>query len=331
MVLQSFAIGLALVGLSTPVASAHILQNMGLEEQLDVIPNLRDAQPIADQEVQRMAIDMSLADCETLNALDESVKESFLVSQMFLQRKGALSFIVGPKCTFAGPFKKIAEISDPTLTLTSNKEDMYYLTEMHAILVSHRQRDTIAYGMFYHGDDDPVNFFLEHRTDAKRAADLARLFLETVGFDSLSTQSDKRSSLRIITFSESSAATVAAQSSLAQATTSVASAVSVAGQATTSSAAAVFSTPFSEGSTVGTESSAVEGQTSSDGTVSSIRNIEPEPIGPEAPPPETGSSLMLWIALLLFVVITVILIIAYRKMRASPESDDEQPVEDSEG
>jgi len=137
--------------------------------------------PIADRETQHMALEMETADCEKLEALNDEVKHIFMLVNIFMQRPGSLSKIVGPDCKFLGPAETIATIADDSLTLTGRNETLYYLPEMNAFLVSDKERNTIAYGLLREDkESDPLTYFLEHRNDAERSADIAKAFALTI-------------------------------------------------------------------------------------------------------------------------------------------------------
>ena len=170
-------------GLLCPLqVSAHILLNMGLQEpdpNKPAIPEQYTAEPIADQETQQMAMDMTNADCSKLEALDHDVKHAFLVTTTFLQTPGSLSKIIGPDCQFLGTVEKIAAITDDSLTLDTAREILYYIPDMNALIVSHMEHDSIAYGLFLN-EEDPLEYFLENREEAERSASFAKSYAKIV-------------------------------------------------------------------------------------------------------------------------------------------------------
>lgn len=178
---------LIVVGLLSPTNTfAHISLNMGLEEpdpNMPAIPQEYTDLPIADAATQRMALEMETADCEKLNALNDEVKHAFMLVNIFMQRPGSLSKIIGPDCQFLGEVEEIAAIEDDSLTLTGRREMLYYLPDMNVIFVSHKEKDSIAYGFLREDDEtpDPLEYFLEHRADAMRSADTAKSLSITIG------------------------------------------------------------------------------------------------------------------------------------------------------
>ena len=137
--------------------------------------------PITDNNIQRMALEMESADCDTLLSLDNHTKYTFLLAIMYLQREGSLSRIVGPDCAFLGDTEEIAAIDDDTLTISSDREILYFVPLFDVLLVSHTGRNAIAYGMFIEGNGTPLNYFLNSRDEAARSAAIARSFRNTVG------------------------------------------------------------------------------------------------------------------------------------------------------
>lgn len=139
--------------------------------------------PTTDISIQRMAFDMTHADCDKLLALPAETKRIFLLSALFLQREGSLRKIVGPDCAFLGDTKKIAAIDDESLTIGESREVLYLLPDYNVLFVSNEKENTIAYGLFMDEDtkDDPLQFFLKNRSSAEQSAALARTFYETVG------------------------------------------------------------------------------------------------------------------------------------------------------
>ncbi len=170
-----FNVSIALVLLcSTTGVSAHVLENLG---NAPIRMNVSKTTPvIPDPEMQRMALDMEHAECKKLLALDERTRGIFLVFNLFLPRKGALKSIVGPDCMFLGNAVKIATIKDPALTMGGATESLYFLPDMHALIVSHTADNSIAYGMFFHENVDPLAYFLARRKTAEKSAALARTF-----------------------------------------------------------------------------------------------------------------------------------------------------------
>ncbi|MDA1292974.1 MAG: hypothetical protein O3A81_04315 [bacterium] len=166
-------------------ASAHVLLNMGEQEpdpNMPAIPQEKTGEPMADFETQQMALDMQHADCEKLLTLNHEVKHAFLLTTLFLQRPGSLSKIVGPDCTFLGEAIELALITDNTLTLGNTREILYHLPEMEVLIVSHREKDTVAYGLFIEKDTElqPVEYFLKHREEAERSAAIAKSYAKSV-------------------------------------------------------------------------------------------------------------------------------------------------------
>ncbi len=300
------------------MAQAHVLENMGLAEPLDPLPPVRNLDPIASQEIQRMAIDIESADCEMLSNLDEDVREAFFITQLFLQRPGSLSRIVGPKCQFLGPSRKIAEVSDPALVLGNTRESMYYLDDMHAIIVTHQERDAIAYGMFYHGED-PITHFLDHRQEAERDAASAKLFLETSQELEVRVGQSPASQRSIISFS--SASSVVSTTSSSDTDTSQLTTPPTTGTAQSSVSPGGVTT----GETRSSAAMVSSGTSATLGTSSDVPNITP--IGPEPPPQQQRNSLMLWYALGAFVVLVIALIIGYKMLKKHannvPDSNEE--------
>lgn len=176
-------------------ASAHILENMGYgTKDMPPAPKFYTGQPIADEQTQRMALDIERTSCEDLLTLDEPVKEAFLLLHMFIQRPGSLSRLVGPDCEYMGPAQEIAAISDPSLTVSGRGESLYYLPEAHVLLVSNKEENSVAYGMFYHGEE-PIQHFINHRHDAEQSAELAKVFTSNAPRFAATTSATSRISL----------------------------------------------------------------------------------------------------------------------------------------
>ncbi|MCB9808678.1 hypothetical protein H6770_05510 [Candidatus Peribacteria bacterium] len=217
-ILAFLALGAML--LAPSMSFANFEQQMGLKEFGSPVPALHTTAPLADEHIQRMALHMDEADCAELLALPKDVKEAFFITQLYLQRPGSLSNIIGPDCEFMGPAKEVATISDPALTVTEEKESLYFLPEAGALIVTRAQQNTIAYGMFYDGND-PVAFFLDHRLNAEQSATMARMF-----------RTEEATSSRQRAFSSSS-------SSNATSATSATSAASITSDQSISSLAAI--------------------------------------------------------------------------------------------
>lgn len=153
----------------------------------------------ADLSVQRMALEMNTADCDTLMGLDTDTKYAFLLMSMMLQREGSLSRIIGPDCEFLGKASVIAKINDTALTLSNQSEMLYYLPDWKALFVSNAKNNSIAYGMFLEGSDTPFDYFLFHRDSAEDAVTIAQGFTPP--------PAPSRSSSRSISIQQSSSST----------------------------------------------------------------------------------------------------------------------------
>jgi hypothetical protein len=163
--------------------SAHFLLNMDrgdVDPNAPAIPQQNTAAPMADMETQLMVLDMANADCAKLEAMNHEVKHAFLLTNIFLQRPGSLSKIVGPDCEFLGKANQVAAINDDSLTLTSKREILYHIPKMDVLVVSHVETDSIAYGFFIDTDREPLEYFLEHREEAERSAAIARSFASVI-------------------------------------------------------------------------------------------------------------------------------------------------------
>jgi hypothetical protein len=162
---------------------ANMGLNMGIEEpnpNIPAIPVLNTAPPIADFETQEMVLDMENADCAKLTAMNHEVKQAFFLSNISLQRPGTLSKIVGPDCQYLGEVEEIAAITDDTLTLGEDREILYHIPEMEALIVSYKENDTIAYGMFIEEEIAPLEYFLAYREDAERSAAVAQSYAKAI-------------------------------------------------------------------------------------------------------------------------------------------------------
>ena len=133
-------------------------------------------QEVTDPAVQRMAIDMENVTCEELMSLTDEQRELFLYAVMFLQRPGSLQHVIGTECSLFGDVEEVAIIADTNLTISDARESLFFLPQMQALLVTYKARNTFAYGMSYEGDQDPVDYFLERRPLAAQSASFATLF-----------------------------------------------------------------------------------------------------------------------------------------------------------
>ena len=136
---------------------------------------------MTDSELQLLVLDIQNAPCSDLEALDHDVKRIFLMMNMLMQRPGALSSIVGPKCTFLGEAEKVATIDDGALTVSGKSEILYFLPEFSALIVSNREKNAIGYGIFIEEDTEPYEEFMSRRDEMASFAANAQGFLETVG------------------------------------------------------------------------------------------------------------------------------------------------------
>lgn len=277
---NSFRVSMFLAALlSAPLASAHILENMGYREFPDPLPAFSESTVMADEKIQRMAVDIGNTPCEELQTIPAELQGPFLISQLFLQRPGALSKMIGPECGFLGNAVEVAKVTDPLLTISEGEESLYYLEDQHTLVVTNTTDDTIAYGMFYHGDD-PLQYFLENRDSAERSALVARGFREAVGSVelpeeySVSTASTASQALQFASSASSDASTLFNQPENIQ-VTSAASALS-----------AVSGTPV---------------------------------LGPEPQQPVQQRSGFPWLMLLFFLVAGGVLVFVYLKTRSTPK------------
>ena len=306
MLRKPLHISIILVTTFVPLAvSAHMVSEIGSPTLLE---GIRNAPPIADQNSQQMAIDMTKADCDILTSLEEDVREAFLITQILLQREGSLSYIVGPKCTFAGPAQQIAIVSDPALTIEGDRERMFYLEDAHMILVSYDKRDTIAYGMPYDGDS-PIEFFLHNRNQAEKTVDIARIFSKSTSEITLPTITVPDTASRIMTFSSSTSSN--AQSSTITSTTEERLNNNDTGNLPTTSLNEQNNRE--DGVEVGNASSSI-GNILEQNTIPEI-----EPLGPEPAPAVHQSSSVPWVVLVIFTLITVVIVALYLRRKKLPK------------
>ena len=162
---------------------AHAPENIGAREKdplMPVVPEAFSKPAIADRETQLMALDMRNTSCSDLLALDDELKYAFLVTHIFMQSEGALSKIVDPECQYLGSVEKIATIEDDALTTSGKRETLYFIPDMDALIVSNREDDSLAYGLFMETEEDPLEYFLENRVTAAKEAFIAQKFAKEV-------------------------------------------------------------------------------------------------------------------------------------------------------
>lgn len=197
--------------LSPGICLANIPTNMDHENvsNLPAFPSLYDATNTSDLAVQQLAMNMETARCEDLKALDDQTKHSVLLLNIFLQSPGALSRIVRPDCQFLGDVAQIAQVKDAALTLSDAPEILYYLTDRNVLIVAHAQTDSIAYALFPKENTNPLEWFLEHRTQAEDAAQKARAFKEQAEKNSAPVFDEQEPETAPISSSTSSASQIA--------------------------------------------------------------------------------------------------------------------------
>ena len=135
--------------------------------------------PIASPEMQKLILNIGTTDCAILTNLNEDMQYALLLSAMFLQRAGALTKIIGPECTFLGEVEELAAIEDNSLKISAVRESLYYIPSFRALIVTNRAKNAIAYGMIMDDEStDPLEYFLDNRSDAKDYAQFAAVFSE---------------------------------------------------------------------------------------------------------------------------------------------------------
>ncbi|PIR53955.1 hypothetical protein COU75_03265 [Candidatus Peregrinibacteria bacterium CG10_big_fil_rev_8_21_14_0_10_42_8] len=123
-----------------------------------------------------IALDISLADCEALNALTPEKKQTFFSMTHFMQISGALSFVIGPQCSYLGEVQAIAIIDDPALTIEPTKEILYFIPSIHTLFVPHNKNNAIAYAMKISGDVEPLEYFMQNKKNIASLAEVAKDF-----------------------------------------------------------------------------------------------------------------------------------------------------------
>jgi len=129
-------------------------------------------------EVSRAALDMNSASCDQISALSPEDKLTFFALLQYTQSPSALSFIIGPQCSFLGETQILAYINDPQLTLRDATEVLYYSPTLDMLFVSYQEKNTIAYAMPREGGTEPLDFFIEHKSQARQYADAAKRFAQ---------------------------------------------------------------------------------------------------------------------------------------------------------
>lgn len=144
------------------------------------------------------AFDMNNASCDELSALSLEEKSTYFSLLQYTQSPSALSFIIGPQCSFLGETQILAYINDPQLTIHATPEVLYYSPSLEMLFVSYQEKNTIAYAMLHDGDMEPLDFFIAHKSQAKNHANTAKRFAafsETLQSSSSITSSSSSSSL----------------------------------------------------------------------------------------------------------------------------------------
>lgn len=132
---------------------------------------------ILSKEVEKMATDMSTANCNVLSVLEPDAKRAFFVMSYYLQSPHALSFVIGPHCSYLGEVQTLAFIDDPLLTAGNEKEILYYSPSLNLLFVSFSSINAIAYA-FENVGDDPLEYFLNNRDKAESYASTAKRFAQ---------------------------------------------------------------------------------------------------------------------------------------------------------
>ena len=275
-------------------------------------------EPIADADVQRMAFDMEHAPCDDLMKLEPDVRKAFFITAIFLQTEGSLSKIIGPDCMFLGQAERVAAIADPALTLGSDRESLYFLADMQALIVSDTSRNAVAYGLTMHDvSGDPVEYFLAHRDDAEQSAAEARMFTENVVPLAALREFATKEIQGIPPGNDAATADVSSSSSLAERIPSNATASSTAAAQNKSAVAVQTSSePAAPGQP---DDTAVQGEETEESVTvaqagSSTSAVRP--IGAEPEPPQTGNS-GLWILMAFFALIGIGVLIVVLKQQVS--------------